>query len=311
MLPSTFEDACQKLCAAQQQAESCLQGIRVHVIDLIVCRHVQGRIVEAALSLSKYGDETVKVLAERAGCHWRTLYDAHRFYRAVRGQMGDLSDDALRAWCYRKEEEKGRISWSYCKNWAQKALRPQDESTETPLDLEAQVEERMRLVEQKAGALEGDVLDLAEEVARLSEGGQITEDQTRSAYGVIVKAREVAHDARRQSREIVFEKPTRHQDPAYLDYIRSKDCLACWAPAPCQPHHLDRGGTATKGPDAFTVPLCGRCHGLLHNKPEWQFWDDDVATNPWKAVAEQMLTFYEGGALPAGDEVPVDFEYDE
>lgn len=304
MLPSTFEDARKHLKALQHEASASLQAIRTHGIDLIVCRYAQGRTVEAALSLSTYGDETVKVLAERAGCHWRALYDAHRFYRAVRGQMGDLSDDALRAWCYRKEEEKGRISWNYCKNWAQKALTPPDESSEqaaseNALDREAQIEGRMRRIEEKAGALEGDVLDLAEEVRRLSAGGRLTGDVVQSAYGVIVKGREVARDARRQSREIVLERPARMESPAYLAYIREMECLACGAPAPCHAHHLSRGGTGTKGPDVFTVPLCGRCHRRLHDVPEWRFWHEIVGTNPWKAACEFMLAFARRGAAPA------------
>jgi len=314
MLPSTFDDACQKLRGLREEAEACLKAIRRHSIDLIVCRYAQGRMVEAALAVSTYGDETVKVLADRAGCHWRTLYDAHRFYRAVRAQLGDLPADALRAWCHQKEEEKGRISWNYCKNWAQKALLPPDVSThaeENPLDREARFEERQRQIERKAEAFEGELADFAEEVARLSQRGELTESQVQSAYGVLVKAREVARDARRQSGEIMLVKPTRREDAAYLAYIRSMNCLVCRASGPSTPHHLDRGGVGTKGPDVFTVPVCGRCHGRLHDIPEWEFWDEVAGMNPWKAACEFMLAFYEGSLPPEEDEAPVDFDYDD
>ena len=148
-------------------------------------------------------------------------------------------------------------------------------------------------------------MDLQERVADYN--GDLKDE----AAGVTAKAREVSSDTQRLAEHLTLEKPARQENPVYLDYIRSKDCLACRAPAPCQPHHLDRGGMGTKGPDAFTVPLCASCHGQLHNKPEWEFWDKVVGTNPWKAACELLRAFYEGGALPATDEVAIDFEYDD
>ena len=55
--------------------------------------------------------------------------------------------------------------------------------------------------------------------------------------GVVAKAREVSSDTKHLTERLALDKPARLKNPAYLDYIRGKDCLACRAPAPCPPHH--------------------------------------------------------------------------
>lgn len=297
--PATFDEACEQVRDLQEKADACIHAIRKQGKDLIVYRFLQGRAVHHALPMERarhYGDRAVGVMADKAGVSPTVLYRALEFYRHPQFKG---SETRLLAWMEEVEEEKGTVTWSYCRNFAQKAL------PESPENAEKKLRREIRKLEIAVEGVEYRAIDLEREVMRYN--GQLKDE----GLGVIAKAREVASDTRHLPHRLLLEKPARLENPAYLAYIRSQDCLACRAPAPCQPHHLDRGGMGTKGPDAFTVPLCGPCHGKLHDVPEWEFWDKVVGTNPWKAVAERMLAFYEGGALPAEDEVPVDFEYDE
>lgn len=57
----------------------------------------------------------------------------------------------------------------------------------------------------------------------------------------------------------------------YLTYVRQQDCANCGIPAHVNgmdPHHINGhglgGGTSTKISDCFVVPLCRRCHALVH-----------------------------------------------
>ncbi len=242
----------------------------------------------------RFPDTSVESLGERSSVGSRTLYRAKKVYEHFGSRAA--FEEKIRQW----QEEGRRVTWTMIMRHVEKRL-PTGDPEKAKITLGRQITE----VETLARKLEEHATDLQERVADYNG------DRKDEAAGVIAKAREVSSDTKYLTEHLTLEKPARQENPVYLDYIRSKDCLACRAPAPCQPHHLDRGGTGTRGPDAFTVPLCARCHGLLHNKPEWEFWDKVVGMNPWKAVAERMLAFYEGSALPAGVEVPVDFEYDE
>lgn len=82
----------------------------------------------------------------------------------------------------------------------------------------------------------------------------------------------------------MIERPQRYRDEAYLDEIRASTCCVDWRHGGAEPHHLDRGGTGTKGSDLLTVPLCRSCHDELHvlgmvrwcerhGMPQWFLWE--------------------------------------
>ena len=55
-------------------------------------------------------------------------------------------------------------------------------------------------------------------------------------------------------------------DESYLRYQRGKNCIYCGGLGN-EVHHIKRGsGLGRKNPDWFTIPLCGRCHKLLHDE---------------------------------------------
>lgn len=55
----------------------------------------------------------------------------------------------------------------------------------------------------------------------------------------------------------------------YQKYIRDNDCLGCRSmnimqEYPTQHHHALSQGTALRCPDEYGIPLCHKCHGMLH-----------------------------------------------
>lgn len=81
----------------------------------------------------------------------------------------------------------------------------------------------------------------------------------------------------------------------YLDAVRALSCAFCPAPAPVNPHHVERTGMEQRRNDLSAVPACGGgstgCHGDCHNgriSPDRQE----------QAVAEtQARLFEQRGAL--------------
>lgn len=51
----------------------------------------------------------------------------------------------------------------------------------------------------------------------------------------------------------------------YMDWVASKPCCSCRAPAPSDPHHYGSRGMGQKTDDYRVVPLCRRCHDAFHD----------------------------------------------
>jgi len=72
----------------------------------------------------------------------------------------------------------------------------------------------------------------------------------------------------------MFYKPNPTRSKAYRDFVKSLPCCGCGGPSD-DPHHIIDavlgGGMGTKASDLHSLPLCRRCHNLLHhNAYEWE-----------------------------------------
>jgi hypothetical protein len=89
----------------------------------------------------------------------------------------------------------------------------------------------------------------------------------------------------------------RERDEKHLAFIRQLPCLCCGNDIETEAAHIrfaDRTvckrqtGKAEKPDDAFTVPMCGRCHRRQHDMNEREFWRGEgidpirVALALWK-----------------------------
>jgi predicted HNH restriction endonuclease len=65
-------------------------------------------------------------------------------------------------------------------------------------------------------------------------------------------------------------KPFR--SPKYIKWIKTLSCCNCEAVFEIDPHHLTgvglMGGAGTTAPDSMAMPLCRRCHTLIHDRSE-------------------------------------------
>ena len=95
---------------------------------------------------------------------------------------------------------------------------------------------------------------------------------------------------------ILKANPTRSK--AYRDFVKSLPCCGCGAPAG-DPHHIidcGLGGTmGGKASDIHTIPLCRKCHDLLHyNVSGWEIHHGDQATH----VLKTQIKAEAAGILP-------------
>ncbi len=87
-------------------------------------------------------------------------------------------------------------------------------------------------------------------------------------------------------------KPQTYRNKKYLDWIKTKPCVACGAPAD-DPHHMTVAGTGVRGSDYFTLPCCRAHHDdmQLHRwmilEVKWHFTKADA----WRRVAELMQEY--------------------
>jgi len=157
------------------------------------------------------------------------------------------------------------LTWRAAIQWM--STSTEEEASEDETDVQRQKEKVERLREK----LDGAVSDLEKKAS------------SREAESVATVAKQELEDTEARLERLPDSTSGRREDERYLKYVREQACIGCGVmEGTCDPHHLDRGGTGTKGSDRLTVPLCRGCHDQLHSIPEEEFWG---ALNPWKEAA--------------------------
>ena len=67
------------------------------------------------------------------------------------------------------------------------------------------------------------------------------------------------------------------RSPKYLSYIRTFPCADCQDTEDVQAHHLthiEPMGMGMKSSDKWCLPMCGICHGYLHQIGEKWYWQE-------------------------------------
>lgn len=278
----TFEEACEYVKRQQEVAGQALDTIKKKGKELIRARFEQGLGASKAVEMPReehYGESVIKEMARQAhGMHFSTLYKAKQFAEHPRFRK---SRARLEQWMTEKEEEKGRITWSYCRNWAAKQLPEKEEEAEE--SLEEQKDRLLKKAEQEERAaddLDQEADDLEEEVQRRNNP---VPDAVHEARGVAERKRQVAEDLRRQVQRLKVEGSGRIESEKYLDHVRSYPCLVCGQQG-VDAHHVETGGTGTKGSDLFTIPLCREHHNELHQYGP-TYIQQEYGVYPWKGVS--------------------------
>jgi hypothetical protein len=272
----TYQDAVERLRSLEERARGIIAGIKRSGLDLVRVRYDQGHLADMALRMR---NARMEDLAEQVNVGPKTLYDAHLVYRRFKSRV-EL-ERQIRLW----EEEGREVSWSMVRNHARNRL------PDEPAKAASVLQEKATRLEKKTQRLEADALDLQEQAERMrtvNGHAPVDPDLADELEGVAVQAQIVAGDTRRQAAELRLPKPERQQDERYLAYVRQHSCLACGATGAVQAHHLDRGGTGSKGPDYTAVPLCATCHGHLHEVGVKTFWG---GFDPWRRALELVLSY--------------------
>jgi hypothetical protein len=78
-------------------------------------------------------------------------------------------------------------------------------------------------------------------------------------------------------------------DKKFLEWIRTRPCISCNAPAPSEAAHVRRvangSGTGTK-PEFSAIPLCKKCHSDQHNHGESSIGGKEQV-NKWRSEVVQ------------------------
>lgn len=256
----SLKEAIEQIKHLEEESYEIFQSIREKKKQLIRVRFRQGAIVHHIAEQSDYGDGGVQELSERTGISDGILYDAKRFFELP--QFGK-SMTRLNQWLTEKEEKKGKVTWSYCRNVIRKRLDTKD-------DPEKEVDRQKKNLERRARRLEEDAEDLEEQVQEMDEKDQ-------QAVGVAEQARRVAEDLRDQADRLEVPKQRRITDEGYLDFVREQPCVVT-GQTPAEPHHLIPVGRG--GPDYTAIPLTRQMHDEAQGRTE--AFEREYGVNLWR-----------------------------
>ena len=189
------------------------------------------------------------------------LWHHKSFAEAVASEFPERDIAGYVAECHEMDRP---LTWRAAIEWM--STSTEEEASED----ETEVQRKKKKVERLREKLDGAVSDLEKEAS------------SREAESVATVAKQELEDTEARLGRLP-DSSGRGEDERYLEYVRKQACVGCGVmEGTCDPHHLDRGGTGTKGSDRLTVPLCRGCHDELHSMAEEKFWGD---LNPWKEAA--------------------------
>jgi hypothetical protein len=274
----SFEDAVDQIKQYRQNELDLLNRIGERKKDRALARFWVGEIVAYLQSQAEYGDDIMGQVTDQVGVSKSYLRESRQFYDAHDG-----SEQACRAWMDQVEKERGQVHWSYCRNWARKQLSGDDWEEDNQ-----KVESETRRLERRAERLEQDARETEEQVIQ----SNADEEKKAEALGAAARARQVVEETRRRAGELQLDDYERVESDRWREMVTTVDCFACGRAGSREdmnPHHLERSGHATKGPDTETIALCTDCHRKLHGMPEEDFWKS-VGVNPWKKLCQRILS---------------------
>jgi hypothetical protein len=247
----------------------------------VMIRFKVGRVVHHVSESAGYGDGAVQKLADKMIKSESYLYQSRRFYEAHEG-----SEQACRRWIEETQSDsEKRLTWGYCREWSKNEVTEKDDYSE----VQEKVDRKTKSLDRRSRTLDEDAQDL-QEIARTADG--LTEKERQEAISVAQHAQMVADDARRTAERVEIPEEERVESDRWREMVTTVDCFACGRAGSREdmnPHHLERSGHATKGPDTETIALCTDCHRKLHDMPEEKFWES-VGVNPWKKLCQRILS---------------------
>jgi len=274
----SLDDAVDHIKELREDELGLLQEIGERKKDRALVRFWVGEVVALLQGEAEYGDDIMGQVTDQVGVSKSYLRESRQFYDAHDG-----SEQACRAWMDQVEKERGHVHWSYCRNWARKQLSGDDWEEDNQ-----KVESETKRLERRAERLEQDARETEEQVMQ----SNADEEKKAEALGAAARARQVAEETRRRAGELQLDDYERVESDRWREMVTTVDCFACGRAGSREdmnPHHLERSGHGTKGPDTETIALCTDCHRKLHDMAEEEFWGL-VGVNPWKKLCQRILS---------------------
>lgn len=199
-------------------------------------RMKMGRAVNRIQQGAEYGSSALHTAASEVGVSYSTLAEYARYYRFY-GEMA-----AFRKWIAKQEEKDRDITWTLVREY----VRRHNDTDSDEADQE-KFEQRKRSVERKAQETYDEAHDLLEEAK---------ERKDEEAVEMAAHALQSAQDSVSQVAGLILPKRVRVEDPYYIEWVKANyRCVVSGKTVKLEFHHLETGGTATKGSDYFGVPI--------------------------------------------------------
>ena len=110
------------------------------------------------------------------------------------------------------------------------------------------------------------------------------------------------------SAALMNQRRPRLYDRPYLDWLKTRYCIACGKPPPCDPAHIRSKsilyakpltGGGRKPDDRWAVPLCRSCHDQQHNHGnEMDWWYRIIKKCPFALAFDYYEQFGGRGGKP-------------
>ena len=260
-------EVAQTVVAEYQSIRDAERDVEDAQIKALYARYEWGRALVNAVK--QLGDDTpasdlIAEVAKRIDKSESYLWHHKSFAEALAGEYPGF-EPPVAGYVARCHDLDRRLTWRSAIRWM--STSTEEETSEDETDVQRGKEKVQRLREK----LDEAVSDLE----KTASG--------REAESVATVAKQELEDTEARLKRLPDSPPDRREDERYLRYVRKQPCVGCGVMEGTRdPHHLDRGGTGTKGSDRLTVPLCRECHDDLHSIPEEEFWGE---RNPWKEAA--------------------------
>lgn len=103
------------------------------------------------------------------------------------------------------------------------------------------------------------------------------------------------------------QRRPRLYDRPYLDWLKTRYCVACGRMPPCDPAHIrshslrhDKPitGAGRKPDDKWAVPLCRGCHDEQHAAGDELAWWSKIGRDPFQTAIDYYAQFGGKGGKP-------------
>jgi len=236
-----------------------------------------------ALAEAEHGEDFAGKVADDIGKSKSTVYDHKNFAVTCMEEYSHAWDPAVAGYLAACDERDRKLTWRAALRW----MRSQDDS-EGSEDDTADVDPKLQKLENGMETVEEASEDLAEDYNE----DRVPDDMVEEVEGALTRAFQILEED--EVPKVKDERRVEHD--TYREWVASHACVACGVDGPTVVgHHLDRGGTASKGSDHLVTPLCSDDHQRVHDG------NLTLGVEAWKRAAELQSKYLDAVVRASGE----------